>query len=195
MARINRKDKYPLDNRVTLNDDVLGNDFEKGGKTKTFSVKSLVDLVNESNGLKASTYKFSDESEPTIDHTDEGYFTIQEEDDQIVSLKINNVNQEGDLMQASNRGAGAYSGATSGPNYDAAFTTASDMASPVAVGTAGIDGKKSYRRVRNFGILNIFCEPLFFWNSFFRKVTLSRQLWSLRAGTGACCEYNDKYQF
>ena len=50
------------------------------------------------------------------------------------------INQEGDLMQTSNRGASAYTGADSGPGFDAAYTTASDMASPVAVGVAGNDG-------------------------------------------------------
>jgi len=49
------------------------------------------------------------------------------------------VNQEGDLMQTSNRGASAYSSVTSGPSYDAAYTAANDMASPVAVGAAGND--------------------------------------------------------
>ena len=49
------------------------------------------------------------------------------------------VNQEGDLMQTSNRGGSAYSSVTSGPSYDAAYTTANDMASPVAVGGAGND--------------------------------------------------------
>ena len=50
------------------------------------------------------------------------------------------INQEGDLMQTSNRGATAYNGVISGPGYDAAYTSTSDMASPVAVGVAGNDG-------------------------------------------------------
>jgi len=49
------------------------------------------------------------------------------------------VNQEGDLMQYNNRGATTYSGATT-PAFDAAYTIAGDMASPVAIGVAGNDG-------------------------------------------------------
>ena len=49
------------------------------------------------------------------------------------------VNQEGDLMQYNNRGAVLYSG-LNGPAFDAAFTLAGDMSSPIAIGAAGQDG-------------------------------------------------------
>jgi prepilin-type N-terminal cleavage/methylation domain-containing protein len=49
------------------------------------------------------------------------------------------VNQEGDLMQYNNRGATTYS-ALVGPTFDAAYTIAADMSSPIAIGAAGIDG-------------------------------------------------------
>lgn len=45
------------------------------------------------------------------------------------------INQEGDLMQTANRGAAQFSGATA-PTFDAAFTVAGDMASPLANGVA-----------------------------------------------------------
>lgn len=48
-------------------------------------------------------------------------------------------NQEGDLMQYNNRGALVYTNTTA-PAFDAAFTIAGDMASPVAIGVAGVDG-------------------------------------------------------
>jgi prepilin-type N-terminal cleavage/methylation domain-containing protein len=55
------------------------------------------------------------------------------------------VNQEGDLMQYNNRGAIVYSGAilnagVTSPTFDAAYTIAGDMSSPVAIGAVGIDG-------------------------------------------------------
>ena len=51
------------------------------------------------------------------------------------------INQEGVILQTSNRGAGAYSGLASAPAYDAAFTVASDMGSPaVRAGGAANDG-------------------------------------------------------
>jgi prepilin-type N-terminal cleavage/methylation domain-containing protein len=49
------------------------------------------------------------------------------------------VNQEGDLMQYNNRGATTYS-ALVGPAFDAAYTIAADMSSPIAIGAVGIDG-------------------------------------------------------
>lgn len=49
------------------------------------------------------------------------------------------VNQEGDLMQYNNRGATVYTALT-GPAYDAAYTVATDMSSPIAIGAAGVDG-------------------------------------------------------
>jgi prepilin-type N-terminal cleavage/methylation domain-containing protein len=48
------------------------------------------------------------------------------------------VNQEGDLLQTQNRGAAPYDGANA-PAFDAAFTVAGDMGSPVAIGAAGVD--------------------------------------------------------
>ena len=44
------------------------------------------------------------------------------------------VNQEGDLMQTANRGAAAYTGTAGGPAFDAIFTAAGDMASPMSIG-------------------------------------------------------------
>ena len=51
------------------------------------------------------------------------------------------VNQEGDLIQTQNRGTGGpqYDGTTTMPAFDAAFTTAGDMGSPLANGAAGND--------------------------------------------------------
>jgi hypothetical protein len=45
------------------------------------------------------------------------------------------INQEGDLLQTANRGAGAYNGTTTMPAGDAVFTTAADMASALRIGT------------------------------------------------------------
>jgi prepilin-type N-terminal cleavage/methylation domain-containing protein len=51
------------------------------------------------------------------------------------------INQEGDLLQMNNRLAAPYDGAAAGPGFDAAFSVAGDMASPLGInGTAAIDG-------------------------------------------------------
>ena len=50
------------------------------------------------------------------------------------------INQEGDLLSMNNRLTTPYSGATGGPDVDAAFSVADDMGSPLGVnGTAAID--------------------------------------------------------
>ncbi len=50
------------------------------------------------------------------------------------------VNQTGAIMETRNRGAGAYSGSTNGPAFDAAFVLAGDMSSTIAVGVPAVDG-------------------------------------------------------
>lgn len=50
------------------------------------------------------------------------------------------VNQEGDLLQFNNRIAAPYEGSAAGPAFDAAFTVANDMSTPIASGAAGADG-------------------------------------------------------
>jgi prepilin-type N-terminal cleavage/methylation domain-containing protein len=51
------------------------------------------------------------------------------------------VNQEGDLLQTINRGVGAYTGTAGGPNFDACFSVAGDMGSPLGIGgLAAVDG-------------------------------------------------------
>jgi hypothetical protein len=45
MPRINNTDKYPIDNLVTLDDSVIGNDFDQGGKTKNYSMRGIVSLA------------------------------------------------------------------------------------------------------------------------------------------------------
>ena len=43
------------------------------------------------------------------------------------------INQQGLVLRTFNRGAGAYSGTTTPPGFDAAFTQAGDMSSPLAL--------------------------------------------------------------
>jgi len=53
------------------------------------------------------------------------------------------VNQEGDLIQTQNRGAGAYSGTVVTPAFDAVHTGAGDMGSQISIGgvpAAAVDG-------------------------------------------------------
>ncbi|MCK6448804.1 MAG: prepilin-type N-terminal cleavage/methylation domain-containing protein [Planctomycetes bacterium] len=51
------------------------------------------------------------------------------------------INQEGDLLQTPNRGAAAYTATGGGPLFDAVFSVAGDMASPLGVnGVAATDG-------------------------------------------------------
>lgn len=52
------------------------------------------------------------------------------------------VNQEGVILQSPNRGVGAYSTLAGGPPFDAAFTIANDMTSPMTTpGVASVDGR------------------------------------------------------
>jgi prepilin-type N-terminal cleavage/methylation domain-containing protein len=51
------------------------------------------------------------------------------------------INEQGDLLQTLNRGAGAYTGTAGGPAFDAVYSAANDMASPLALnGLAANDG-------------------------------------------------------
>ncbi len=51
------------------------------------------------------------------------------------------INQEGDLLQTANRGAAAYTGTAGGPAFDAVYSGALDMASPLGInGIAATDG-------------------------------------------------------
>jgi prepilin-type N-terminal cleavage/methylation domain-containing protein len=51
------------------------------------------------------------------------------------------INQEGDLLQNLNRGAAAYTGVAGGPAFDACFSVAGDMGSPLGInGIAAVDG-------------------------------------------------------
>jgi len=43
------------------------------------------------------------------------------------------MNQEGDLMQTNNRGVLTYTGVAGGPAFDAIYTGAADMASPISI--------------------------------------------------------------
>jgi len=51
------------------------------------------------------------------------------------------INEQGDLLQTLNRGAGAYTGTAGGPLVGAAYSVANDMSSPVGInGVAASDG-------------------------------------------------------
>jgi len=50
------------------------------------------------------------------------------------------VNQEGVILETSIRGPGAYSGIVGGPAFDAAYSVAGDMSSPIARGAPAVDG-------------------------------------------------------
>jgi prepilin-type N-terminal cleavage/methylation domain-containing protein len=54
------------------------------------------------------------------------------------------VNQEGMILETANRGAGAYTGSVGGPAFDAVFTVAADMTSPISTGPGAppaVDGR------------------------------------------------------
>ena len=57
----------------------------------------------------------------------------------VTGLRCFFINQEGVILETQMRGPGAYSGAA-GPTFDAAFSVAGDMASPLAQGVPAIDG-------------------------------------------------------
>jgi len=51
------------------------------------------------------------------------------------------INQDGLILQCSNRGPGAYSGVAGGPAYDAAYTVAGSISGAQAISGTGIDGR------------------------------------------------------
>ena len=51
------------------------------------------------------------------------------------------INEQGDVLQTLNRGPGAYDGPATTPGFDAAYSVAGDMASPIGVnGVPAVDG-------------------------------------------------------
>lgn len=73
MARINNKTIYPVDGNVTLEDSLIGNDFDDNNKTKNFEVKGLLNAINTGNGFSSIRYKFS--SDVNIHSTTKGQLT------------------------------------------------------------------------------------------------------------------------
>jgi prepilin-type N-terminal cleavage/methylation domain-containing protein len=51
------------------------------------------------------------------------------------------INQDGLILQTSNRGPGAYSGVTGGPAYDAAYAVSGSIAAAHTINAAGVDGR------------------------------------------------------
>jgi hypothetical protein len=45
MARIRNKSKYPTDDVVTLEDSVIGSDFDQEGRTKNYSMRGIINLA------------------------------------------------------------------------------------------------------------------------------------------------------
>jgi len=54
MGRINDTSKYPLDNTVTLDDYFIGSDIDDNNKTKTYSIRGLVNLVSSQGATSTS---------------------------------------------------------------------------------------------------------------------------------------------
>ena len=83
MPKINNKNTFPQDSTVSLNDFLIGTDADDNNKTRTYTLKSLLDIFNAVNGQQAPTsFVFSDGSGSTNSET-EGYFTC---DNSVVEL-------------------------------------------------------------------------------------------------------------
>lgn len=59
MGLINNDKLYPVDTRVTINDNVIGSDNDENGVTRNYPMSGIVSLINEVNDLKFSLYKYS----------------------------------------------------------------------------------------------------------------------------------------
>jgi hypothetical protein len=81
MAKINNKLIYGLENLPSLLDYLIGSK-DVNGKTKNFSLQSIINLINGVNGVNAIQYKFFNETTPDVDFTTPGaMFTNNNETD------------------------------------------------------------------------------------------------------------------
>jgi hypothetical protein len=81
MAKINNKLIYGLEDLPSLLDYLIGSK-DKNGKTRNFSLQSIVNLINGVNGKNVIQYQFFNELTPDVDYTTPGaFFTNNNETD------------------------------------------------------------------------------------------------------------------
>lgn len=81
MAKINNKIIYALEDLPDLLDYLIGSK-DKNGKTRNFSLQSIVNLINGVNGKNVIQYQFFNELTPDVDYTTPGaFFTNNNETD------------------------------------------------------------------------------------------------------------------
>ena len=73
MAKAKDKTIYPLVDLPSLTDYLLGT-LDSKGKTRNFSLQSIVNLINGVNGKNVIQYQFFNELTPDIDYTTPGAF-------------------------------------------------------------------------------------------------------------------------
>lgn len=74
MPKANNTDIYKYNEYPSLLDYLFGSDFEDYKKNKSFRLNSIIQLINNVNGINNTQYIFSDGSDPEIDYFDKGYF-------------------------------------------------------------------------------------------------------------------------
>jgi len=74
MPKANNTDIFKYNEYPSLLDYLFGSDFEDYKKNKSFRLNSIIQLINNVNGINNTQYIFSDGSDPEIDYFDKGYF-------------------------------------------------------------------------------------------------------------------------
>jgi len=74
MPKANDTDIYKYNEYPSLLDYLFGADFEDYKKNKSFRLNSIIQLINNVNGINNLQFIFSDGSDPDVDYFDKGYF-------------------------------------------------------------------------------------------------------------------------
>lgn len=74
MARISKTDIYNYDLQPSLLDYLIGTDFDDYLKTKSFRINTILELLNNVNGVNNIQYYFSNGTNPELDYETRGVF-------------------------------------------------------------------------------------------------------------------------
>lgn len=74
MAKANNTDIYKYNEYPSLLDYLFGADFEDYKKNKSFRLNSIIQLINNVNGINNTQFIFSDGSDSEVSYFDKGYF-------------------------------------------------------------------------------------------------------------------------
>lgn len=74
MAKANNTNIYKYKEYPSLLDYLFGTDFEDSKKNKSFRLNSIIQLINNVNGINNTQFIFSDGSDSEVSYFDKGYF-------------------------------------------------------------------------------------------------------------------------